>query len=708
MITISEWLQHPLARRFANCSRWSIYAAVLTGSGLVAAEPLVGTIEIDAAKVVAPVNRLVFGHNVEAADSAGIFGATTQKDKIYRGDGFWLPDQQKPSAVLLEKAREVGISMLRYPGGCLVHNYDWRKSVGPREKRGDWQFGLDEYLQVCRELNIEPLVMVSDYVLPAEEMPKHAAELVEYLNAPATKEHPWAMKRKEWGHPEPYKVKWFELGNESDNGNHDLKPARRFSPETYAKYAVDCIIAMKAVDPTIKVGIHSATTALPENEWNKTVYRLAGKKADFIVAHLYLGGSGQAITEANELQAYQAGLSICHYFENLLSRYDQLIRKECGRSLPLALTEYNNSFGGDKPKPYRFTLAGGLVAADAVRMLLKPENNVGMAHFWQMFNGYFGPLRIDLKPSPDYKMRELAGFKLYKLWGQHFGSELVKVDVKSPTLDLDGYGSISPSRGEEMRPALLLKDIAVDDGLNLDELDHPKVKASKTEEGWLRFDVEAMSGNAYLMIGRYDRPAEVGPDGADYNLFCEARFIPGPDSELATAAMGLGDGRGWDRSQSAISISGINGPEWKEISGTLRGLKDAPGVMVLVRLEPGAKKLAGRLEVRNLRLRAYSKAQFPAYDLLTASASLSKDRSKLYLIVFNKSDSKTIATQIKVNGFAVGQGRRWEVNGPSLGSIEGVDEVVSNAPINIFNNSAKLGFPPHSMTAIEFNKIEVK
>lgn len=675
-------------------------------TGLCAGEPLIGAIKVDAEKFLGPVNPLVFGHNVESGDSAGIFGNVTRKEKIYQGDGFWLPEQQKPSAVLLDKAREIGTSMLRYPGGCLVHNFDWRKTVGPRDKRGDWQFGLDEFLQVCREINAEPLIMVSDYVLPAEEMPKHAAELVEYLNAPATKDHPWAMKRKEWGHPEPYKVKWFELGNESDNGNHDLKPPRRFSPEGYAKYALDCIAAMKAVDPTIKVGVHSATTALPENEWNRTVYRLTGKKADFIVAHLYLGGSGQSINETNEYQAYKAGLSVCHYFENLLSRYNQLILKECGRSLPLALTEYNNSFGGDKPKPYRFTLAGGLVAADAIRMLLKPENNVGMANFWQMFHGYFGPLRVDLKSSPDYKTTELAGFKLYRLWGQHFGSELVEVDVKSPKLEIEGYGTISPSRGEEMRAAQLLKEIPVESQLTLDEIDHPKVKASITEEGWLRMDVDAVTGNAYLPIGHYARPAEVGADGADYNLFCEARFIPAPNSELSTASLGLGDDRGWDRSQSAITISGINGPEWKEISGTLRCLKDAPGVMILVRLEPGAKVLSGRLEVRNLKLRAYSKALYPAYDLLTASASLSRDKSKLYVIVFNKSSDRTIIAPVKVNGFMVASARRWEVNGSSLGAVDGVDEVATNALVNVIDNTARLGFPPHSMTALEFSKIK--
>src|SRR5205814_1395790 len=128
-----------------------------------------GTIEVDGNQSLGPVNKLVFGHNLEAADSAGIFGPT-QKDKILRGDGFWLPDKQTPSEVMVKKAREIGMKMLRYPGGCLAHNFDWRKAVGPKEDRGDWQFGLDEYLLVCKEVGALPMITVSDYVLPAEEM----------------------------------------------------------------------------------------------------------------------------------------------------------------------------------------------------------------------------------------------------------------------------------------------------------------------------------------------------------------------------------------------------------------------------------------------------------------------------------------------------------------------------------------------------------
>ena len=146
-------------------------------------------ITVDASRPLGQVNRLVSGHNMEAADGRGIFseapGATNfDKSGIKYGQGFWSASARKPYAGTLDFMQTIKPGMMRYPGGCLAHNYDWKKAVGPLSERGDWQFGIDEYIKLCREMKVEPLFTVTDYALPAEQLPRHAAELVEYLNAP--------------------------------------------------------------------------------------------------------------------------------------------------------------------------------------------------------------------------------------------------------------------------------------------------------------------------------------------------------------------------------------------------------------------------------------------------------------------------------------------------------------------------------------------
>src|ERR1700682_1686793 len=139
-----------------------------------------GNIVVITNQIIGPVNRLVLGQNIEAADNAHIFSSdTTDTDLIQTGDGFWDPAKATPVPYVLSQSKAVGMSVLRYPGGCLIHNFDWRKTVGPEAKKSGWLFGVDEYISLCRAIDAIPLVTVSDYVLPADQMPENAASLVE-------------------------------------------------------------------------------------------------------------------------------------------------------------------------------------------------------------------------------------------------------------------------------------------------------------------------------------------------------------------------------------------------------------------------------------------------------------------------------------------------------------------------------------------------
>src|ERR1700727_574010 len=84
------------------------------------------SIVVNAKQVLAPVNRLVFGQNVEAADGAYIFSSnTTDTNAINTASGFWDPATGAPDSEVLKQSKAVGTGVLRYPGGCLVHNFDW-------------------------------------------------------------------------------------------------------------------------------------------------------------------------------------------------------------------------------------------------------------------------------------------------------------------------------------------------------------------------------------------------------------------------------------------------------------------------------------------------------------------------------------------------------------------------------------------------------
>ena len=309
----------PATPRYFPFRPWFKRAGLLTllcclAIGIVkadAGQPQTATVTINAASKLGPVNKLVFGTALDAGDARGIFRPITDSQaSVYentcKGGGVWDPETREPVPGITDFSKDHGFSIYRYPGGCDVHNYEWKKTVGPVEDRPNWKFGLGEFLEFCHQSGAEVLMQVPDYVGTKED----AADLVEYLNEPATPDHPWAMKRSEWGHPEPYHVRFFELGNESDHGNHQLLPPKKFDAEQYSDWALSYIAAMKKVDPTIKISVLSATNLDPYDPWNKTVYSKAGPAADFIVDHTYPIGiyrEGAQIDEDRLGQAAHGG-----------------------------------------------------------------------------------------------------------------------------------------------------------------------------------------------------------------------------------------------------------------------------------------------------------------------------------------------------------------------------------------------------------------
>jgi alpha-N-arabinofuranosidase len=353
-------------------------AVVAFATPLIAARAEVGStpsgavITVRAHEDLGPVNHLVFGQNLEAADSQFIFTSDSNSIPGRTGDGVWDPriPPGAPVAETVEVARELGMGMLRYSGGCLTHNFDWKRAVGPVEDRPDFTFGIDEFIAYCRAVGTEPLITVSAYV----GGPAEAAELVEYLNAQATPDHHWAQLREQWGHPEPYGLRYLKMGNESDHGNHDVTPHRRLSAEEYGQWFNECSAAMRGIDSDVELGALMGTGTGPFDPWNRVVLASTASTADFIVVHTYaVGYWGQGDIPGERLM--RACMAAGEQLEGFLADYRAEIVEHSGKAKPLAITEYNAGFVQEEPVPYRFTLGAGLFAANWIRILLQPETN---------------------------------------------------------------------------------------------------------------------------------------------------------------------------------------------------------------------------------------------------------------------------------------------------------------------------------------------
>lgn len=166
---------------------------------------------------------------------------------------------------LVEKLRDLNPTFLRFPGGCIVEGFTpstamrFKNTIGPVWERPGhllmWHYrttnglGFHEYLQLCEDLDMEPLYVFNcgmtcqarKSVLmegeDLEDMIQDTLDAIEY--ATASSESKWGKIRAKMGHPEPFKMNYVEIGNEN------------WGPDYEERY-IKCYKAIKEKYPTIK------------------------------------------------------------------------------------------------------------------------------------------------------------------------------------------------------------------------------------------------------------------------------------------------------------------------------------------------------------------------------------------------------------------------------------------------------------------------
>jgi alpha-N-arabinofuranosidase len=179
-------------------------------------------------------------------------------------------------AEVIAALKELHSGVYRWPGGNFVSGHEWRDAIGDIDKRPPimdpvWHtlqpndVGTDEFITLCRLLDVEPYITVNAGFGDAWS----AAKLVEYTNGPVTTS--MGRWRAANGHPQPYKVKFWGIGNEPwGEWQLGFMPVEQFALKhnLFAK-------AMRAVDPTIKlIGAGAMPDAMTGSKQAK---RISGK-----------------------------------------------------------------------------------------------------------------------------------------------------------------------------------------------------------------------------------------------------------------------------------------------------------------------------------------------------------------------------------------------------------------------------------------------
>jgi alpha-L-arabinofuranosidase len=331
-------------------------------------------------------------------------------------------------ADVFQQIKAVRPGFLRWPGGNVAQDYHWMWGIGPRDERTTWtnlswgnepepsDFGTDEYLQFCRNLGATPTLVVN--VDGRGATAQEAAAWVEYVNGPADSRYGALRARN--GHPQPYAVKYWEVGNEIYGdwvrGHSDA--------ETYARNFNRYQAAMRAADPSVKL------IAVGDNDlnWDRAVLKIAGQKLDNLALHHYYG---LAEMKGDPLNLMAHPLA----YEPFYKRMQQLIREVVpGHEIKLIVNEWNTFL----PVPRQHSMESALYAARLMNVFERSGDIVEMTSVSDLVNGWPGGIiqasRHGIFVTPTY----LA----IKLYNEHLGTERLATTVESPTFDssLEGRG----------------------------------------------------------------------------------------------------------------------------------------------------------------------------------------------------------------------------------------------------------------------------
>ncbi|MEM1136143.1 MAG: hypothetical protein AAGI07_09910 [Bacteroidota bacterium] len=302
------------------------------------------------------------------------------------------------------------IPILRFPGGTAIDYYPWYNLIDnmpekhtsrPRNLHykdlsrkdvlsSDGRMGLHEYIKLCKELAIEPHLVVNlgdafykklSIEVAAQEL---AADLVSYCNDESGK---WAELRSTNGDEAPFNVKYFQIGNETWLFEGFKKNQR--TPESLAHYT-NCVEAyaraMKEVDPSIELIIDGV------QEISKEVMQRCGDLIAYNTFHTYSPWGIKEIKKNDEVISIDS-VTESEVWQGLASA--PLIDENTGLSIikeqllntmssPLAITEWNLNcwFQGDakSAKPYNQLLAYGIGAGSYLHAIMRVSDKVKIAN----------------------------------------------------------------------------------------------------------------------------------------------------------------------------------------------------------------------------------------------------------------------------------------------------------------------------------------
>jgi len=378
------------------------------------------TINIMLTEPIATINPNIYGHFAEHLGHCIYEG-------IWVGEDSAIPNTDGIRDDVVTALRRIKPPVVRWPGGCFADDYHWEDGVGPRAQRpkrinAHWgqaiepnEFGTHEFIKFCRRIGAEPYICGN----VGSGSPRELRDWVEYCNFPG--ESTLALQRANNGYKEPFRVRYWGVGNENwgCGGNFDPEDYaaeyRRFS--TFLFNFPDAPLYLIACGPSGN-----------NHEWtHKFFQKLRGfRKIHGYAAHYYCGTAGTA-TEYTTDQWYEL-LARASQMEKLVVEQREIMDEyDPQRRIGLLVDEWGTWHPSTPEREPSFlwqqnTLRDGLVAALTLDIFNRHADKIVMGNIAQTIN----VLQAMILTAGD-KMLTTPTFHVYEMYSQHQGGQALKV-----------------------------------------------------------------------------------------------------------------------------------------------------------------------------------------------------------------------------------------------------------------------------------------
>jgi alpha-L-arabinofuranosidase len=391
--------------------------------------------QINTDQTAGTINRNIYGHFAEHLGRCVYEG-------IWVGHDSPIPNTDGIRNDVIEALKKLQVPVLRWPGGCFADEYHWKDGIGPKENRPrmintHWggtvennHFGTHEFLRLCELIGAEPYINGNVGSGTVYEM----QQWVEYMTSDG--ESPMSNLRQENGRSEPWKVKYFGVGNESWGCGGNMRP--EYYADEYRRYAT--YVRNYGGNQIYKIACGASEW---DYNWTEVLMREAARYMDGLSLHYYTIPTGiwkdKGSSTDFDTAAWHETLKRTLLMDELLTKHSAIMDKyDPDKRVGLIVDEwgtwYNVEPGTNPGFLYQQnTLRDALVAGINLNLFHQHCDRVHMTNIAQTINVLQAMILTEGE-----KMLLTPTYHVFEMFKIHQDAEFVPVELTVPEYTLDG------------------------------------------------------------------------------------------------------------------------------------------------------------------------------------------------------------------------------------------------------------------------------